>query len=196
MPTTNFNRVIMKTLNLSKITLLVLGLFAVTSVSLTIYQLNREQKFVIVDLARLYNEFEMKKQLEGQMTTVTDIRQKALDSLELSLNILSRNIQNMDPAADKAAYENKTNEFEVRRRQYLSQQTAMNENNEAMQQQYNGQIWKQLNQYVEDYGKANGIECIIGGDGSGNVMYSESGLNRTDEVVSYCNERYQGEARK
>jgi outer membrane protein len=183
-------------LNVSKITLLVLGLFAVTSVSLTIYQMNRDQKFVIVDLAQLYNEFEMKKQLEGQMTNVVDVRQKTLDSLELSLNILSRTIQGMDADANKEAYEAKANEFEVRRQQYLSQQNAIAQDNEAMQSQYNEQIWKQLNQYVEDYGKANAIECIIGGDGSGNVMYSEDGLDLTDELVVYCNERYQGETRK
>ncbi len=183
-------------LNLSKITLLVLGLFAVTSVSLTIYQMNRDQKFVIVDLAQLYNGFEMKKQLEGQMTNVVDVRQKTLDSLELSLNILSRTIQSMDPEANKEAYDSKANEFEVRRQQYMSQQSAITQDNEAMQNQYNEQIWKQLNQYVEDYGKANGIECIIGGDGSGNVMYTETGLDLTDEVVVYCNERYQGETNK
>ncbi len=183
-------------LNVSKITLLVLGLFAVTSVSLTIYQLNREQKFVVVDLAKLYNEFEMKKQLEGQMTNVVDLRQKTLDSLELSLNILSRNLQNMDAKANEEVYSNKANEFEVRRQQYLNEQKAIAQNNDAMQQQYNEQIWKQLNQYVEDYGKANNIECIIGGDGSGNVMYSETGLDLTEEVVVYCNERYHGETRK
>jgi outer membrane protein len=186
----------MKTLNLSKITLLVLGLFAVTSVSLTIYQLNRDQKFAIVDLAQLYNGFEMKKQLEGQMTNVVDIRQKNLDSMELALNILSRTIQGMNADADKESYESKASEFEVRRQQYLSQQNAVAQDNDAMQQKYNEQIWKQLNQYVEDYGKANSIECIIGGDGSGNVMYSESALDLTDELVVYCNERYQGETQK
>lgn len=191
----------MKTLNLpklnvSKITLLVLGLFAVTSVSLTIYQLNRDQKFVIVDLAQLYNDFEMKKQLEGQMTSVQDIRQQTLDSMELSLNMLSRTLQNLDPDKNKEVYDSKANEFEVRRQEYLYKQKELTENNDAMSQQYNEQIWKQLNQYVEDYGAANNIECIIGGDGSGNVMYSESSLDLTDELVVYCNERYEGETNK
>lgn len=186
----------MKKLNIQFTTLIILGVFAVTSVSLTIFQLNRDQNFVVVDLAKLYSEFEMKKQLEGQMTNVQDIRQKNLDSLELTLNILSRTIQNLDPNKDKAEYEAKSNEFEVRKQEYLYKQNLMNQDNDAMSQQYNEQIWKQLNQYVEDYGKANDIECIIGGDGSGNVMYSEGDVNMTDELVVYCNARYQGEAGK
>lgn len=183
----------MKKLNLQFTTLVILGIFAVTSVSLTIYQLNRDQKFVIVDLAKLYAEFEMKKQLEGQMTNVQDIRQKSLDSLELTLNILTRTIQNLDPEKDKVEYESKSNEFEVRKQEYMYKQNIMSQDNDAMSQQYNEQIWKQLNQYVQDYGKANDVECIIGGDGSGNVMYSESDLDLTDELVVYCNTRYQGE---
>lgn len=185
----------MKKISIQTITLAILGVFAITSISLTVYQMNRKQKFAIVDLAKLYSDFELKKQLEGQMTNVQDIRRKNIDSLELTLNILSHTIQNLDPEKNKPEYETKVNEFDVRKQEYLYKKDMMDQDNEAMSQQYNDQIWKQLNQYVEDYGKANGIECIIGGDGSGNVMYRESSMDLTDEMVSYCNDRYKGEGK-
>ena len=145
-----------------------------------------------VNLTKAYNDFEMKKELEKKLTTVQDFRKKTLDSLELSLNIMSRTLQNFEQSGNKKGIEERMPEFEVRRQEYFSKQKSFEEDNQAMTNQYTEQIWKQINQYVKDYGKDKGYTYILGADGTGAVMNAEEKHEITDDVISYINERYKG----
>lgn len=182
----------MKRFTLQQITLIILGVFAVTSISLSIFQLQRKSNIVVVDLAKLYSEFEMKKQLEIQMDQVSQLRKKRLDSLELYLNMSYRNLQNSNLAENSPEFVTNKNLLEAKQQEFLYAQKQNEQDDAAMSDQYNNQIWKQLNEYVKEYGRDNNVECIIGGDGTGNVMYSDSGLDVTEDLIVYCNTKYNG----
>jgi outer membrane protein len=169
--------------------------FAIGAITLSVFQFATRPKIAYVDLAKIYNEFELKKQLETQLNVVQQVRQKTLDSLELGLKIISRNLQNIDPDKNKEELQIKANEFDTRKQDYLYKQQNFSADNSTLSQQYDQQIWKQLNQYVKDYGDAHGYTYILGGDGSGNVMYSSKGLDITEELITYTNERFKGETK-
>lgn len=166
---------------------------AVMATGLSLYQVYTRPKTAYVNLSKLYNEFEMKKQLEQQLTSVQQLRQKSLDSLELSLQLLSRNLQSLDKNKQKDVFQSKSNEFESRRQEYLYKKQSFTEDNTSLTEQYNGQIWKQLNQYVKDYGDAHGFTYIMGGDGTGTMMYANHGEDLTETLVAYTNTRFKGE---
>jgi outer membrane protein len=177
------------------LTLLVTAVLALIGTTTSMWLALTKPKTAYVNLTRVYNEFELKKQLEQQLTSVQQIRQKTLDSLELGLNMLSRNLQNIDTEKQKQVYLEKAGEFDNRRQEYAYRQKMFSEDNATLTQQYSEQIWKQLNQYVKDYGDANGYEFILGGDGSGTMMYAEAENDITETLVVYTNERFKGESK-
>lgn len=67
------------------------------------------------------------------------------------------------------------------------------EDEQELSDRYTQQIWKQINTYVNDYGKENDYEMIFGANGSGSLMYASDAVNVTEEVLEYLNRRYAGE---
>ncbi|MEO5641915.1 MAG: OmpH family outer membrane protein [Bacteroidia bacterium] len=168
---------------------------AFSAIGFSVFLFATRPKIAYVDLAKVYNGFELKKQLETQLKVVQQVRQRTLDSLELGLKMISRNLQSIDSDKSKNEIQIKTNEFEALKQDYLYKQENFSSDNSSLLQQYDQQVWKQLNQYVKDYGEANGYTCILGGDGSGNVMYSSKGLDITEELIAYTNKCFKGETK-
>lgn len=138
-----------------------------------------------VNLSELYEQFPMKKELESQLQKTQTQRKAFLDSMYLSLQATAVKLEersseeaNMRFARLSQDYQEKKNYFE--------------EDNGRMVSQYNEQIWKQINQYVKDYGEANGYDYIFGLNGNGGIMYSREGLDLTKAVGEYISEKYKG----
>jgi outer membrane protein len=83
-------------------------------------------------------------------------------------------------------------EFDKKRQEYYTREQAFTQDNARASKSFTDQIWKQLNQYVKDYGKDHGYKFIFGYDGQGAVMYGEEGANVTEQVKKYVNDRYKG----
>jgi len=175
-----------------RLTLFIL-ILALTGLTTAVVLLHHSRpKLAYVELSKIYNDFEMKKELEKEMTSVQDMRKRTLDSLELGLNMLGRTMQNFEVSGNRKGVEERMPEFEMRRQEFLQKREAFSEDNEAMSQQYAERIWKQINQYVKDFGKENGYTYIFGADGTGALMYGEEAADITAEVAKYVNERYKG----
>lgn len=148
---------------------------------------NSFPKVAYVELNQVYSDFQLKKELETKLDNVKQKRKEILDSLEVELNAISKRIE---ASAGKNMDEIKA--FEFTRQNYMQQHESFEQDNLNMTQQYSGQIWKQLNQYVQDYGKEHGYDYILGADGNGTVMYADQGKNITEEIKKYVNEKYKG----
>jgi outer membrane protein len=169
--------------------------FALTASVISAYMFVTRPKTAYVNLTQLYNEFELKKNLEQELTTVQQLRQKTLDSLELGLKSLSRNIQAIDAIKLKDEYNTRMAEFENRKQEYLYKQKSFGDDNANLSDRFSSQIWKQLNQYVKDFGEANHYTYIMGGDGTGSMMYANQSDDLTQTLVAYTNSRYKGETK-
>src|SRR5579863_8162805 len=138
-------------------------------------------------LKKVFDEFEMSKQYKQKLEAVTIARKNIMDSLELNLNAESRALQ-----ADKSKPKDKISQFEFDRQYYLEKRKQFKEDNDALTQQYDAEVIKQMNQYVKDYGEKMGYDLILGAEGNGALMYGSEQLNITDQVIKYVNERYKG----
>jgi outer membrane protein len=153
----------------------------------SIYQQFNKPKTAYVNLTKLYNGFEYKKDLEKKLTNVQQARQNILDSLELELKLIVNQIKS-STAKDTSKYSSYSDLKDV----YLTKKEQFYNDNEETVNTYTSQIWKQLNQYVTDYGKKNHYTYIFGTDGSGAIMYSSSKEDITEEVLTYVNKEYNG----
>lgn len=156
-------------------------------VFLCIYTLQQNKKIAWVNITKVYNEFTLKKELETKAISIGNRRKAIIDSAEFDLKSLSREIKS-ENGKDKT----KISLFEVRKQAYFETKKQLEEDNAAMQQQYNEQILIQLNQYIKDYGKSGNYEYILSGDGSGSLMYAVENNDVTADVIQFVNEKYKG----
>lgn len=145
-----------------------------------------QKKIAFVNTLELYDGFEMKKELEQSFVKVQSGRKEQLDSLELELRMLNAQLESKGSKAGIAKI------FEIKRDNYLQKKQQFEEDNGLMQEQYNSNIRKQLNQYVADFGKEGNYDYLLGADGSGALMYAKETTDVTKEVLKYINDKYKG----
>lgn len=143
-----------------------------------------------VNINEIYTEFVFKKELEKKLLETKQARKGILDSLELELKILSKEIQ-----SENGKSKERIALFEVKRENYLNKKQQLEDDNSVMEGQYNEQILNQLNQYLKDYGKENKFRYIFGTSGSGSLMYAEEADDITKDVIVYINEKYKGKTK-
>ncbi len=162
---------------------------AFAALVLVLVQWFTKPKVGYVDLGKLYSSFTMKKEYETKLQQVQSIRQAQLDSLKLDLNVLAKNLQSLAVENRKGLEE----QFAYKRQQYTLQSQAVEEENARLTQTYDDEIWKQLNQYIKDFGKNGKYKFIFGAEGSGSLMYADETDNVTEEISAYVNAKYKGQ---
>ncbi|MBI5539814.1 MAG: OmpH family outer membrane protein [Bacteroidia bacterium] len=143
------------------------------------YSYFNTKKTVYLNNNSVFNEFVLKKELEKRLVNEKNKFQKTLDSLELEYKISIQG-NNQNKANQVKA------EFQLKKRHF-------DEETSRMAEEFDQQIWTQLNQYIKDYGKMhNEYDFILGVSGQGNLMYAIESLDITTDVVKYVNNRYEG----
>ena len=175
---------------LRKIVLVVIAVGLMIGISVLTGNMQKD-KTAYVDISKVYNEFELKKECEGKYTHIENARKTILDSLEITLNMLSQRIRS-NHKKDKNELEAQIQEFELKRQDYLLKKKNFEEDNDRTAKKFDEEIWKQINQYVKDYGKENDYTFIFGAEGSGAVMYARETKNISEEVIKYINSKYKG----
>jgi Skp family chaperone for outer membrane proteins len=140
-------------------------------------------KTAYVEVSELYNTFEMKKEMEVKFQKTQKERERILDSMKVELNALSRSIELSDKknAADITEFYKKRENLELKQEQFDA-------DTEAMAEEFKSQIWKRLDQYIEEYGKSKNYDYLYGVDDS----YHKKGNDITEDLKKYLQEKYKG----
>lgn len=146
-----------------------------------------QPKVGYINLKKVYDDFELKKELDDKLISIQTTRQHILDSLQLELTSMSKSVKNPELISDefKQLYSSK-------REDYFRMQEQFNQDNEALTRQYMEVIWKRINDYAGDFGKEHGYKMMVGGDGTGAVMYTSDDLDVTQDFLVYANTNYKG----
>lgn len=144
-------------------------------------------KVALIEIQKVYDSFELKKELEKKFKNTQSQRKKIIDSLELDLKLLYSSLN-----TDGGKNVERTETFNLKKNYYLQKKQMNEEDNLALSQQYDKEILTQLNQYVKDYGKLNKYTYIFGTDGNGSIMYANEKEDISDQIILYINERYKG----
>jgi outer membrane protein len=163
------------------ITPLVLILAMAFCISWTVHT---SKKIAYVNTTMLYDGFKLKKELEEKYSKVQLARQNLLDSIKFRIQYIS--------IKGAAISEQEKMQVSDLQRSYLYKEKEFADENAATVQQYSDQIWKQINQFVDDYGKKNHYDLIMGATGQGNIMFAKQEDDITKDVSDYINRRYSG----
>jgi outer membrane protein len=121
---------------------------------------------------KVFDEFNGKKHLEASLKDLRAKHKKHLDSLMALLTV-------SDQGNAQAVYGETLNAFAVQEQE--------------LSDRYTTEIWKQINQYITEYGKKNGYGFIYGATGDGSLMFAHEGGDVTPEVITFINAKYEAE---
>jgi len=149
------------------------------------------RKTVYVNLQEIYDRFEYSQSMQKKAEQTLTARTNIIDSLKYILEVEYRQLQS---ALDKSQEKRKEAlvQFNQNRQEFLQKKQTFEKNNAEMLEQYDKQIWTQINKYIGDYGKEKGMGIIVGGNGDGNVMYSPGELDITEDIIAYINLKHKG----
>ena len=153
-------------------------LLVLLSLGLQGYQYYNQEKVVFVSVAKVFNGFEMKKELEADYEAVNDQRKFILDSLKVHFN------QRLEMDDDAT--------LDILKREILFKEQQFAESDRILVEQSNGEILTQLNIYMKEFGESRSYYLILGAQGSGSLIYAKPDKNITQEMLKYVNDRYQG----
>lgn len=173
--------------NKKTITAIVFAFVLLSAVVLEYIIIKRQTvRTAYVNLSDLYNQFELKKSLEQKMISINASTKSYLDSLKMQIIALNRQIE--QSGKNKALEETLINQQTF----YASKKAEFEERDKKIEEQFEAQIWTQINQYVKDYGDENKYDYIFGAQGSGSIMYAKKKNDKTAEVSEYINKRQRG----
>lgn len=169
-------------------TLLIIIMLLITSFLFSAFYIKKSEKIAYLKNTELYNNFELKKELEQKLLVVQNARKSILDSLMLQLKITSQQVD-----YNKGKDQSEVQLFQRQKQSFLIKEKEFDEDNKRLAEQYSQQIWKQINQYISDYGKENGYAFIYGASGDGSIMFAEDRYDITKDFTEYINNKYKGE---
>lgn len=129
----------------------------------------------MVDAVKLFNDFKMKKELETDSKKVLEIISKKIDSVENEIKLIGLN----DGEKKRMLIQH----YNFYRNKYDEEYKQSN-------QTINEEVWKRLNPLLDEYGKKNNFNLIIGANGMGSVLYNDDYYNITESVINYVNNKY------
>lgn len=165
---TKFNR-------LSTINTLVLLVLLVFNIFYFIQ--GRNQEIVYVDNIKLFNEFNMTKDIKATEEKKINAQRKVLDSLYKTLQgIQDKANPSIKHLQQQIAYKSKSlQELQDNYAHNLSQN-----------------VWSRLNNYIKIYAQTNNFKIILGTSGNGNVMYAQETIDITPQILEFSNKKYEG----
>jgi outer membrane protein len=148
---------------------------------------NGKQRIAYMDVTRVFNEFNLKKELQKKYIDQMSGQKKMIDSLGFLVQRMGVDLENTS-TPDSV----KMNRFLLKRKQYMTMVREYDDQDKKLNNQYDGQILAQMNEYIKEYGEENGFDLILGSMGNGNIMQGSQRMDVTTEVVKFINKKYEG----
>lgn len=146
-------------------------------ISLLYYVNEKVNKVVVVDVIKVFNEFNMKKQLEGKVDVELQKYSDHLDSMNALLEIAKMH---------KDAKRTEIIDEEI----HFTKQEAQRAY-EISNKNINEQVWNRLNPLIDEFGKKNNYRIVIGANGMGTVLYNVDDVDRTADLIKFINDKYE-----
>lgn len=139
-----------------------------------------------IDNVSVFQEFTLTKELEKQKNDIEMKRIQVLVRLENDLDEVKSKLSETPNNKDLQYKFSRLNE------EINTIIQKFDEQNLELKNKYDNEIWTKLNQYIKEYGEKNKLKIIFGVSGQGNIMYAKEGIDKTEEIIKYVNERYKG----
>lgn len=164
-----------------------LAIVFLTIISLTACQ---QQKIGFVDNSVLINEYQERKDVEARLNTKIQAFKTRTDSLRSAFELEIKEAELKARTMSQSAIQTLSQELQ-QKEQVLSQRVQFEQQQIAQESQtLNDSIINRVKAFVQDYGKSNNYNFILGSNEAGSVLYGEEASDLTQEILKALNENY------
>ncbi|THF47143.1 OmpH family outer membrane protein [Flavobacterium supellecticarium] len=142
----------------------------------TFFIANNSPKIVFVDNVKLFDGFNMTKELKKRGEQEFNSRKKVLDSLYAVLQ--QEGASEIQKEAITRELIAKKQEFEAFNQQFATEESA--------------KIWSRINGYTSDFSKDKNYDFILGSENKRSVLFAKETVDITNELILYINKKYEG----
>ncbi|MBL7712056.1 MAG: hypothetical protein JNL13_06320 [Chitinophagaceae bacterium] len=140
---------------------------------LSAYTLTRElgrPRVVYINIGKMTEAYKFKKDLEGEGTKNLYRIRNTIDSLKMA------DKTDPDPVIDS---------------QILYAERAFDQYYTYSNQEMTKKVWERLNPQLEEFGKQNHYELVVGANGAGTILYGSPKSDVTEEAIQFINRKYE-----
>jgi len=164
-----------------------LAVVFLTIISLTACQ---QQKIGFVDNSVLINEYQERKDVEARLNTKIEAFKTRTDSLRSAFELEIKEAELKARTMSQSAIQTLSQELQ-QKEQVLSQRVQFEQQQIAQESQtLNDSIINRVKAFVQDYGKSNNYNFILGSNEAGSVLYGEEASDLTQDILKALNENY------
>lgn len=150
-------------------------LLVVLSVVCLINYLNPSKDIIYVDNVKLFDEFQMTKEMKS-------IGEKEYSSKKNELDTLYSKLQGNLEQSEK----------EFLTKQFIEKREAFDQFNQIFALEESDKIWTRINSYTKEFSKENNYKIIIGSENKRDVLFADETVDVTNELLKYINKKYAG----
>jgi outer membrane protein len=154
-------------------------LLCIVSLSVSAWLYLQFRKIGFVDTVKLVNEYQLKKELEKSEDRKLSALRSHADSLSAIYNV-ARTATDADQHTVKAL------EGQLQQLGNIFQQEFDRSN-----QEINEKVWTRLNADIQEYARKEGMQLIVGANGMGTVLYGNTTMDHTNDLIQFVNNKYQ-----
>lgn len=169
-----------------------IALIAILSLAISIRSNIKSTKVAYVRSQEIVYGYLGMKEANNKFEEESRIWQANIDTLEIDLRRAVINYQNSfnDLSIDeKNQKENLLKKQETDLRNYVK---AIKNKSKLEDEKITIGVLNQINSYIENYGKQNGYDVIMGSTAAGNILFGKDAIDITDEILKGLNESYLG----
>lgn len=166
------------------------NILGVVLIALLIVACQEQQKIAYLDNGKVINSYQEKIDVEAKFKLKDETFKKRTDSIGKAFQLEVQDFQINGVKLSKKKQEEQSQAL-GQKQQFLQQQLQMEQQN--LTNQFNVEIDSVLNHvktFVEDYGKKNGYDFILGKNEAGSVMYGTEANDITQNIIDALNAEY------
>ncbi|MGB2415228.1 MAG: OmpH family outer membrane protein, partial [Flavobacteriaceae bacterium] len=136
------------------------------------------------------NEYQERKDVEARLNTKIEAFKTRTDSLRSAFELEIKEAELKARTMSQSAIQTLSQELQ-QKEQVLSQRVQFEQQQIAQESQtLNDSIINRVKAFVQDYGKSNNYNFILGSNEAGSVLYGEEASDLTQEILKALNENY------
>ena len=151
------------------------------------------QEFGYVDTADLLSRYDPAKKIRTELASVTDRWQEEADIKARELEVLRKRFITDSGLMSSEKARDLKEKIAEQEQQYIQFIQETNQKAAMLEAEKMQPIYNLLNTTLSAYGNLNGYKIIWGATPNGNIVYADSTVDLTDEILAYIDEHVPAE---
>ncbi|MDW8850103.1 OmpH family outer membrane protein [Flavobacterium sp. MMLR14_040] len=161
---------------LSQKTNLIILLVCFILVTILFKLFNTNSKIVYVDSNRLFENFNMTKELKR-------LGEKEFNAKKTKTDFLYQKLQSPNFSLS---------EKEIITKEFIQSKSDLEQFNQIFASEQSSKIWARIKSYSSEFANENKYQLIIGSENKLNVLFADQNIDVTNDLLIYINKKYEG----